>query len=277
MPERAPARSIYILILLFLINLMNFFDRTIPAVVLEPIRREFGLDDTALGILGASFTLIYAVAGVPLGYLADRLRRTHILAAGLTAWSLLTAASGLAWSFLSFFWIRLLVGVGEASCAPAANSLIGDLFPSEKRARALGIFMLGLPLGLLLAFSIVGALAQNYGWRVPFYLAAVTGFVVAAMVLFAAEPVRGSQETYAIEPKTALERPMRRMPRRFCYRCAGYSTSGTTAAFIPHCMMSSNPGCGPPQWPSTSFNPSSERVSAPLSPARCRRCTQGKR
>ena len=142
MPERAPARSIYILILLFLINLMNFFDRTIPAVVLEPIRKEFSLDDTALGILGASFTLIYAVAGVPLGYLADRFRRTYILAAGLTVWSLLTAASGLAWSFMSFFWIRLLVGVGEASCAPAANSLIGDLFPSEKRARALGVFML---------------------------------------------------------------------------------------------------------------------------------------
>lgn len=211
MPERAPARSFYILFLLFLINLMNFFDRTIPAVVLEPIRKEFSLDDTALGLLGASFTLIYAVAGVPLGYLADRFRRTRILAAGLTAWSLLTAASGLAWSFMSFFWIRLLVGVGEASCAPAANSLIGDLFPSEKRARALGIFMLGLPLGLLLAFSIVGALAQNYGWRVPFYLAAIPGFVVAAMMLFAAEPVRGSQETYAIDATTPVDRPMRRI------------------------------------------------------------------
>jgi predicted MFS family arabinose efflux permease len=182
MPERAPARSIYILLLLFLINLMNFFDRTIPAVVLEPIRKEFGLDDTALGLLGASFTLIYAVAGVPLGYLADRFRRT-----------------------------RLLVGVGEASCAPAANSLIGDLFPSEKRARALGIFMLGLPLGLLLAFSIVGALAQNYGWRMPFYLAAIPGLVVAVMMLFAAEPVRGSQETYAVDATTAIDRPMRRI------------------------------------------------------------------
>ena len=124
MPEPAPAKSIYILLLLFSINLMNFFDRTIPAVVLEPIRKEFGLDDTALGLLGASFTLIYAFAGVPLGYLSDRFRRTRILAAGLTAWSLLTAASGLAWNFMSFFWIRLLVGIGEASCAPAANSLI---------------------------------------------------------------------------------------------------------------------------------------------------------
>src|SRR5436309_14169316 len=96
MPERAAARSIYILVLLFLINLMNFFDRTIPAVVLEPIRKEIGLDDTALGILGAYFTLIYAVAGMQLGYLADRFRRTRILASSMTACSLLTAASGLA-------------------------------------------------------------------------------------------------------------------------------------------------------------------------------------
>src|SRR5260370_22121736 len=110
-----------------------------------------------------------------------------------------------------FYRLRLLVDVGEASCAPAANSLIGDLFPSEKRARALGIFMLGLPLGLLLAFSIVGALAQNYAWRVPFYLAAIPGLVVAAMMLFAAEPVRGSQETYAIDATIAVDRPMRKM------------------------------------------------------------------
>ena len=211
MPERAPDRSFYILFLLFLINLMNFFDRTIPAVVLEPIRKEFALDDTALGLLGASFTLIYAVAGIPLGYLADRFRRTGILAAGLTVWSVLTAASGLAWSFMSFFWIRLSVGVGEASCAPAANSLIGDLFPSDKRARALGIFMLGLPLGLLLSYSIVGALAQNYGWRVPFYLASLPGFLIAAMMLFAAEPVRGGQETYAVDTSVPINRPMRRI------------------------------------------------------------------
>ena len=137
MPERAPVRSIYILLLLFLINLMNFFDRTIPAVVLEPIRKEFGLDDTALGLLGASFTLIYAVAGVPLGYLADRFRRTRILSAGLTAWSLLTAASGLAWNFMSFFWIRLLVGVGEGA-APSISAFdrVRRLSASGPRSRS---------------------------------------------------------------------------------------------------------------------------------------------
>src|SRR5882757_10221325 len=201
----------YTLFLLSLINFLNFFDRTIPAVVLEPIRREFSLTDTQLGLLVTAFTLVYAVAGLPLGRLADRTKRTRILAAGVFVWSLMTAASAMGRSFTMLFLARLLVGVGEASCAPAANSLIGDLFPSEKRARALGIFMLGLPLGLLLAFSIVGALAQNYGWRVPFYLAAIPGFVVAAMILFATEPVRGSQETYAIDPTTPVDRPMRRI------------------------------------------------------------------
>jgi len=211
MSASTASRSTYILFLLFLINFMNFFDRTIPAVVLEPIRKEFGLDDTMLGILGTSFTIIYAIAGVPLGYLSDRFSRTRILTAGLTVWSALTAASGLAWNFMSFFWIRLAVGVGEASCAPAANSLIGDLFPPEKRARAIGIFMLGLPLGLLLSFSIVGALAQAYGWRVPFYLAALPGLVVAFMMLFAKEPVRGAQETYKVDNSVPVDKPMRRI------------------------------------------------------------------
>lgn len=190
----APSNIWYVLLILFLINLLNFFDRTIPAVVLEPIRKEFGLDDTALGLLGTSFTLVYALAGIPLGRLADRSKRTTILAGGVLMWSVMTGASGLAWSFMSFFIIRMGVGIGEASCAPAANAMIGDLFPSEKRARALGIFMLGLPLGLLLCYLLVGVIAQKYGWRVPFYIAAVPGFLVALLAYFLREPVRGAQE-----------------------------------------------------------------------------------
>lgn len=183
-----------ILLVLFLINLLNFFDRTIPAVVLEPIRKEFGLEDTMLGLLGTSFTLIYALAGIPLGRLADRYQRTKILAGGVMVWSLMTGASGLAWSFMSFFVIRMAVGVGEASCAPAANSMIGDLYPSHKRARAMGVFMLGLPLGILLCYAVAGAIAQKYGWRMPFFVAAVPGFAVAVIAYFLLEPVRGSQE-----------------------------------------------------------------------------------
>jgi len=156
MTATAQAGVRYALAMLFLINFLNFFDRAIPAVVLEPIRKEFNLDDTWLGLLGTSFTLIYALAGLPLGRLSDKMRRTWVLSGGVFVWSLLTAASGAAWNFVSFFLIRLGVGVGEASCAPASNSMIGDMYPSQQRARALGLFMLGLPLGQLASFALVG-------------------------------------------------------------------------------------------------------------------------
>jgi predicted MFS family arabinose efflux permease len=199
------------LLMLFLINFLNFFDRTIPAVVLEPIRQEFALDDTMLGVLGTAFTLVYALAGLPLGRLSDRMRRTRVLAGGVFVWSLMTAASGAAWNFVSFFLIRLGVGIGEASCAPAANSMIGDMVPASQRARALGLFMLGLPLGNLACFALVGYLAQRYGWRVPFYLAAAPGFVIAFLVLLLREPIRGSQETYKVDLSTAIADPYRRV------------------------------------------------------------------
>jgi predicted MFS family arabinose efflux permease len=198
------------LVMLFLINFLNFFDRSIPAVVLEPIRAEFNLDDTMLGLLGTAFTLIYALAGLPLGRLADKMKRTHVLSAGVFVWSLMTAASGMAWNFVSFLLIRLGVGIGEASCAPASNSMIGDLYPSKQRARALGLFMLGLPLGNLACFSLVGYWAQQYGWRVPFLIAAVPGVVLSLAVLFLREPVRGSQESYRVDP-ALTEKPYRRL------------------------------------------------------------------
>jgi predicted MFS family arabinose efflux permease len=207
-PARAGVK--YTLLMLFLINFLNFFDRTIPAVVLEPIRAEFGLTDTMLGLLGTAFTLVYALAGLPLGRLSDRMKRTKVLGAGVFVWSLMTAASGFAWNFLSFFLIRLGVGVGEASCAPAANSMIGDMYPSKKRARALGLFMLGLPLGSLACFALVGYLAQKYGWRVPFMVAAVPGFLIAILAFYLREPVRGSQESYKVD-SAPIDRPYRRV------------------------------------------------------------------
>src|SRR5262245_47736358 len=125
------------LAVLFAINLMNFLDRQILGAVGESIRKEWQLSDTALGTLGTAFTLIYAAVGRPLGRLADKRNRTHILGAGVFVWSLLTAASGICTSFTQLFLVRLGVGLGEASCAPAASSLIGDLYPAQERSRAL--------------------------------------------------------------------------------------------------------------------------------------------
>ncbi len=198
------------LVMLFVINFLNFFDRMIPSVVLEPIRKEFNLDDTQLGMLATAFTLIYAVAGLPLGRLADRANRIYVLSGGVFVWSLMTAASGAATNYTTFLLARLGVGVGEASCAPASNSMIGDMYPSKQRARALGLFMLGLPLGSLACLFIVGNLAQQYGWRVPFYIAAVPGFIIALLVLFLRDPIRGAQESYKAD-STPIDKPFLRV------------------------------------------------------------------
>jgi MFS family permease len=188
----------YALAVLFAINLMNFFDRQILGAVGEQIRREWGLGDTALGALGTAFTLLYAFVGVPFGRLADRASRKYILAGGVFLWSLLTAASGLARNFWQLFVVRLGVGVGEASCAPAAISLIGDLYRTQHRARATSVFMLGLPIGLGLSNLIGGTVAQRWGWRTALFIAAAPGLLCALAALFVREPKRGMVEAHQV-------------------------------------------------------------------------------
>src|SRR5260370_35171765 len=138
-----------------------------------------------VGVATAS-TFLYALVGVPLGRLSARWNRPKLLSLGVAAWSLLTAASGLAWSYGSLFVARLGVGVGEATCAPACNSLIGDLYPAARRSRALSLFMLGLPLGGFLGLFVSGHVAARYGWRMAFYIACLPGLLLAvfAMRLF---------------------------------------------------------------------------------------------
>jgi MFS family permease len=188
----------FALAVLFAINLLNFYDRLILGAVGESVRKEWQLSYKQLGWLGTAFILLYAAIGVPLGRWADRGNRSLILAGGVTAWSILTGACGLARGYWQMFGLRLAVGVGEATCAPAANSLIGDLFPARSRARALSIFMLGLPIGHTLCYPISGFLAYNYGWRYAFYVAIVPGLLCGLGALAIREPLRGATETHAI-------------------------------------------------------------------------------
>src|SRR5258708_7527587 len=190
--------AIYSLVVLFAINLMNFFDRQIIGGVGEGIRREWALSDTALGLLGTVFTLLYAVVGLPLGRLSDKKPRRLILSAGVFVWSLLTACSGLTRNFAQLIVARLGVGVGEATCSPASTSLIGDLFPTTWRARAVAVWMLGLPLGLGLANGAGGWILQNWGWRNAFYIAAIPGILCALAALAMREPRRGTFEAHAV-------------------------------------------------------------------------------
>lgn len=192
------AGAVYALVVLFAINLMNFFDRQIIGAVGELIRIDWGLSDTALGLLGTVFTLLYAFVGVPLGRLSDHADRRKILAGGVAVWSVLTGLSGAAQSFAQLVAVRLGVGVGEATCSPASTSLIGDLFPKTQRARAMAVWMLGLPLGLGLANGLGGLIGQAWGWRAAFFVAAVPGVLCAIAALAVREPERGMVEDHAI-------------------------------------------------------------------------------
>src|SRR5204862_1912262 len=183
-----PSRLAFTFFVLVGINTVNFYDRQVLGAVQEKVRTEWGLSDSHLGWLGTAFILLYAVVGLPLGRLADRARRKWLLAAGVGLWSVLTFASGFATNFWSLFALRLGVRVGEASCAPAASSLIGDLVPAERRARAMSVFMLGLPLGLALSFFVSGAVAERHGWPAAFFVAGVPGLILAVAALFLVDP-----------------------------------------------------------------------------------------
>jgi MFS family permease len=185
-----PRDARFALAVLFGINLMNFFDRQVAGALSEPMRVEFGLSDVHIGLIATVFTLVYAAVGVPLGRLTDSWLRTRLISIGVATWSLFTAASGAAWNVSSFVTTRIGVGIGEASCAPASQSLIADIYPPEKRARAMGVFMLGLPLGLFGAYTMSGVIASAWGWRAAFYLACVPGLVLSGLVLMVREPER---------------------------------------------------------------------------------------
>jgi predicted MFS family arabinose efflux permease len=211
MNEDQNRRAWYALFVLFAINMMNFFDRQILASVAPLMIAEFKLSDSDYGDITTAFILIYAAVGVPLGRWADRGRRPLILGLGAAFWSLFTAGSALARGYWSLLAMRIGVGVGEASCAPAGNSLIGDMFPANRRARATAVFMLGLPIGIFLSNMLGGALAQAYGWQNTFYIAAVPGFVFALMAFRIKECPRGAAEAVQVSGPVEGESPYRRV------------------------------------------------------------------
>src|SRR5262249_279362 len=177
---------------------MNFFDRQILGAIGELVKQDWQLSDKALGFLGTAFIILYAIVGVPLGRLTDKSSRTRILGVGVSLFSLLTVASGFAARYWQLFLFRLGVGVGEAACAPASTSLIGDLFPANKRARAMSVFMLGLPIGIALSYLVSSQIAYAYGWRYAFFIAGVPGLICVIGVLLMHEPARGPTQAHNI-------------------------------------------------------------------------------
>ena len=184
------------LAILVAVNVLNFYDRHVIGALTEPIRKEFGLSDSQVGLMGSAFIWLYALVGLPLGRVADAWSRKKLLAGGMLVWSALTAMAALAANYVMLLFSRLGFAVGEAVVAPAATSWIGDLFPAVERARPLALFMLGVPVGGALSYFFSGPVAQAYGWRAAMVLAALPAVLLIPLLLRLAEPARGAAEAH---------------------------------------------------------------------------------
>jgi predicted MFS family arabinose efflux permease len=184
-------RAVSILLIVFAVNYM---DRQLLAIFAEPIKRDLGLSDTQVAVLyGVSFALFYAFIGLPIARLADRGNRARIITWSLVLFSAMTGLCGLAGNYWHLLLARIGVGIGESGTGPASHSLIADLYPPGRRSTAMAFFSLGPHLGIVLAFLIGGSLAEIFGWRHVFLIAASAGIALAAAAkLMLKEPSRTS-------------------------------------------------------------------------------------
>lgn len=177
------ARRHALLALLTTLNVLSWIDRQIVPAVAPLLIEELGLTSAQIGLLyGYAFILCFILAGVLLGPLADRVHRPRLIAAGLALWSVFTGASGMARSFAQLAAARLMVGIGEATLTPASLAMLSDAFPERWRARAAGIFAIGLPIGSGFSLIVAGILAPRYGWRACFLVLGAVGVIAAALV-----------------------------------------------------------------------------------------------
>ena len=190
----------FVLVLLTLVYGFNFIDRQIVGILAPFIQKDLGLTNTEMGLLtGLLFAALYTVVAIPIAWLADRYNRVNILTIALATWSGFTALFGLAGNFFQIGLARMGVGIGEAGGSPASHSIISDLYAKEERAGALGIYSMGIPLGIMAAYfvtaSLVGPSGEDVNWRRIFVILGLTGIALAVIVrLVLREPVRGAME-----------------------------------------------------------------------------------
>jgi MFS family permease len=197
------------LITLALINFFNYVDRQVVFPLFPLIKEEFLISDFELGLLGTVFMLVHSLASLPLGYLADRVHRPRLIAAGVFLWSIMTFLCGFAPAFMVLLVLRAVVGIGEASYAPAAAALISDNYPRAVRSRAQGVFNVGMFIGGTLGIVLGGIIAgQAGGWREAFLIVPIPGFILA---FFAARL-----------PDTVHHRHEQKIPMRILIRNTAY-------------------------------------------------------
>ena len=221
-PYPGPARAWTVVLILFATAVLAYTDRQVLSLLVDPIRHDLQVGDTGMSLLlGLSFALVYGVAGLPLGVLADRMSRRNLIAGGVAVWSLGTLMCGLAPSFAVLFAARIVVGLGEAVLSPAAISLISDCFPPQRRGAAVGVYFTGIAIGVGGAILIGGGVLQAVRaglfaltplahwapWRLVFLAIGGPSLLWTGILLTVREPVRRQDGDAAPGPDAASASP----------------------------------------------------------------------
>lgn len=186
----------YVLGLLFAVYVMNMADRQIVAILAEDIKRDLHLSDAEIGILaGPAIGFFYAVLGIPMAYVADRVNRVRFIAICLTIWSVMTIIGGRAHNLIQLALTRIGVSIAEAGGSPSSVSIVADYFPPRRRGTAMAIWTAGSTVGMFFGFALGGVINEAFGWRTAFLIAGVPGVVLAILLLLTLrEPVRGQAD-----------------------------------------------------------------------------------
>jgi MFS family permease len=200
------------LIVLTGITTVGFIDRIVVNVLVEPIKREFGLSDTQVSLMAAAFTLLNVVVGLVIARYAERARRMTLISLGTLLWSAATAACGLAGSWVQLLLARVGVGLGEAVGLPSVQSVTADYFPPNRRGLAISVLMLAPPVGAFVGFVGGGWIAQEFDWRFTFLMAAIPGLVLGVLAwIFVAEPPRGRHDAATSDDVPPMREVLRRL------------------------------------------------------------------
>lgn len=226
----------YALFLLSLIYVFSYIDRLIISVLVEPIKAEFGVSDTMIGLLtGVAFALFYTAFGLPLGRLSDRIGRKPVIAIACIAWSVLTMLSGIVTSFLLLVILRIGVAIGEAGASAPSVAMISELYPARSRSRALAVFGLGPALGAILGIGLGGLLAETYGWRATLVIVGAPGIAIGLLLAFTAKGPKPTTSSSALAAEESLGETVKML-----FRTPGFwqiIATGSTAAITGYAIQ----------------------------------------
>ncbi|AQZ96480.1 spinster family MFS transporter [Halopseudomonas phragmitis] len=229
----------YALLILAIIYIFNYIDRLLVSILIEPIKLEFGVSDTLIGLLsGVAFALFYTVFGLPFSRLADRIGRKPVVAMACIAWSLMTMLCGVATSFAMLLLFRIGVAVGEAGGSAPSVAMISDLYPANQRSRALAVFLMGPALGAVFGLGAGGWIAEMYGWRWAFIIIGAPGVLLGLILaLTVRAPTRTASD--ASLPQESFAKTVRSLTRTPSYLLI--VTAGSVAAIAGYAIGTWNP------------------------------------